>query len=297
MTRPGSNRSFAPRRFGKCDHDLRIFLRQRRLLQIPAVGNAKPAAEIHKGDRVAVLAQILDEAREQRERVLERLHLGDLAADMHMDALHIDAGKVARQGVKRARIAPAHAEFVLGLAGRNLGVGLRVDVRVDAERDAGACAARARHLAQDARSSASDSTLKPKMPASSAKAISARVLPTPENTIFPRRNASRKRAADFALRDHIGAAAKPGERADHGEVRVRLDGVADQRVAARESLGEDAIMPLDGRGRNSNRRACRPHALCASSATVLGMQNAVTIGKMMHASVGPALIISRADPR
>ena len=46
-----------------------------------------------------------------------------------------------------------------------------------------AVAPRAAATSLNAMSSASDSTLKAKMPASSANAISSRVLPTPENTI------------------------------------------------------------------------------------------------------------------
>ena len=56
--------------------------------------------------------------------------------------MHVDAGDLhARQlgGARhrpRARAADRNAELVLGLAGRDLGVRLGVDVRIDADRDA-----------------------------------------------------------------------------------------------------------------------------------------------------------------
>ena len=73
------------------------------------------------------------------------------------------------------------------------------------------------------------------MPSSSAKAISSRVLPTPEKTIL-RRHACRERAAQLAFRHHVHAGAEPRQGGKHGLVGVGLDGVADQRVEAGEGL-------------------------------------------------------------
>ena len=149
---------------------------------IVAIGNAEPAAEIDEGDIEALAAQIGDQFVQQRERIAERREVGDLAADMHMHAGDLDAGQRARQRVEGRGLRERHAEFVLGLSRRDLVVGVGVDIGVDAEGDArGRAPAAATSLS--ALSSGSDSTLKAKMPASSATAISACVLPTPENTI------------------------------------------------------------------------------------------------------------------
>ena len=80
-------------------------------------------------------AQRGDEFLQQRERILEWIEVGDLAADMHMHAGRLDAGKLARQTIKRQRPRERHAEFVLGLSGCDLVMGLGIDVRVDAKRD------------------------------------------------------------------------------------------------------------------------------------------------------------------
>ena len=66
--------------------DRRIGVGQRRRLVVDAIGNAEPAAEIDMLDRVAVGAQRADQFGKQREGVVERLQLGDLAADMGVDA-------------------------------------------------------------------------------------------------------------------------------------------------------------------------------------------------------------------
>ena len=80
------------------------------------------------------------------------------------------------------------------------------------------------------------------MPASSAAAISAAVLPTPEKMIRSRRHAGGERAAQLALRDDIGAGPETGEEAQHGEVRIRLDGIADQRPLGQERVGKAPVL-------------------------------------------------------
>ncbi len=74
-----------------------------------------------------------------------------------------------------------------------------------------------RHLG-DRSSSGSDSTLISATPASSAKATSAAVLPTPEKTIRAGRHAGRQGAADLALGDGVGAGPEPGQGAHDGDV-------------------------------------------------------------------------------
>ena len=54
------------------------------------------------------------------------------------------------------------------------------------------------------------------------------------------RHAGGERAPQFALGDDVGAGAEPGEEAQHGEVRVGLDGIADQRPLRYERVGKRA---------------------------------------------------------
>ena len=76
--------------------DLGVALGRRRRLVVEAIGNAEAAAEIDMVDRVAVGAQRADEIGEQREGVVERLQVGDLRADVHVDAVDLDARQGAR---------------------------------------------------------------------------------------------------------------------------------------------------------------------------------------------------------
>ena len=93
-------------------------------------------------------------------------------------------GSLRGAGIDLARAADRDAELVLRLAGRDLGVGLRVDVGIDAQRDVRACGPSPRRSRTSSSSSGSDSTLKQRMPSSTASASSRAVLPTPENMIF-----------------------------------------------------------------------------------------------------------------
>ena len=85
--------------------------------------------------RVAVFPQRRHQFRKQPEGVVIGLEIGDLAADMHVDADDLDAGQFGRPLVDGAGALPGNAELVFLLAGRDLGVGARIDVRIDAEGD------------------------------------------------------------------------------------------------------------------------------------------------------------------
>ena len=90
-------------------------------------------------------------------------------------------------------------------------MGPGVDVGIDAQRDRRDRCRRATARADSSSSSGSDSTLKQRMPAASAKSISRAVLPTPENMILSGRDAGGQRAAQLAFRDHVGAGAELAE--------------------------------------------------------------------------------------
>ena len=81
--------------------DLGVLLRRGRRIVVVAIRNAEAAAEIDMLDRMPVGSQRLHELGEQRERVVERLKIGDLRADMHVDA--VDARGPAGCGRRRRR--------------------------------------------------------------------------------------------------------------------------------------------------------------------------------------------------
>ena len=99
-------------------------------------------------DPMPVAAQRSHEFGEQREGVVERPHVGDLRADVHIDADHGEPGQGAGALIDGAGARDRHAELVLRLSGRNLGVRVSVDVWVDADSDARRIAAGARDFGQ-----------------------------------------------------------------------------------------------------------------------------------------------------
>ena len=148
-----------------------------------------------------------------------------------------------------------------------------VDIRIDADGDARGRARCAAATSLSALSSGSDSTLKPRMPASSANAISPRVLPTPGEDDLLGRHAGRQRAPELALGHHVHAGAEPGQRGEHAEIGVGLDRIADERVRrAGEGVGEHPVVPLSV-ALNSNRTAFRPRRR-ARQGHVLGVEHA-----------------------
>ncbi len=79
--------------------------------------------------------RVVDQFAQQLEGIVEGLQLGDLAADMHVDAGDFDTGQLGGMRIDGASAFPGNAELVFLLAGRDLRMRLRIDVRIDAEGD------------------------------------------------------------------------------------------------------------------------------------------------------------------
>ena len=197
-------------------------------------------------------------------------------------------GRRAARAICGQRLGVGDAELVAAQAGRDVGMGLGVDVGIDAQADPRACGRRRARPRDSSSSSPTLSTLKHSTPASSARAISARVLPTPEKTI----RAGSPPAARTRSSSPPETMSKPQplarEPLQHRQVRVGLDRVADQVVAA----GERALVraPARAPSRRSNRRraACRsgaPGRRRASSSTI---ERAVAVGDVRRAGQAPS---------
>ena len=264
-------------------HDLGIGVGQGRLVAILRVGNAKAAAEIHMLDGVAVGAQGFGQLRQQSESIVKGLQLGDLAADMHVDAGHFQARKLGGPRIGGAGVLPADAELVLRLAGGDLPVRFRVDIRVDAQRDIGRQpqrgGARRKLLELGHRFDveAEDAGLE-------REVHFARGLADTGKQDLAGRHACGQRTAQLAFGDHIHACAEAGERGQNGLVGVRLHGVADERIQPLEGFREDTVM---------TRQRCRGIAVERGTdgfrdgghRHVFGVQDAVTILEMIHGRI------------
>ena len=198
----------------------------RRRLVVVAVRNAEPAADIDMVDAVAVGAQHAHEIREQRECLRERLELGDLAADMHVDARHAHAGQLGGARVDLARAADRNPELILGSAGRDFGMGARVDIGIDPHRDGDGPPFRRGDFGEqrqlglgfdvDAENAFIDS-----------KRELLRTLADPGEHDAVRRNARRHCPLELAFGYHVGPRAQACQRGDDGLIGIRLHGVAD----------------------------------------------------------------------
>eukprot|EP00166_Cyanidium_caldarium_P001060 ctg_1475.g289 len=102
--------------------------------------DAQTAADIQVAQRVeARLSNALHKLQHQRGGIAEQFHLGDGAAQMRVHAHQLQRVVVVPNGLQepiQARIADA--ELATGQAGADVRMHLRVDVRVDAQDDAGA---------------------------------------------------------------------------------------------------------------------------------------------------------------
>jgi hypothetical protein len=79
--------------------------------------------------------QVGGERRELLERLDKRRHLGDLRADVRLDALDLDVRVLRGRLVGGRGLLERDAELVAARPRRDLRVGVRVDVGIDPDRD------------------------------------------------------------------------------------------------------------------------------------------------------------------
>ena len=88
------------------------FWRGRRVV-VAAISDAEPAAKIDVVDRMPVGSQSPHKLGKERERIIERLKIGDLRTDMHIDAVDAQARQGASVGVDVSGPGDWHTELVL----------------------------------------------------------------------------------------------------------------------------------------------------------------------------------------
>ena len=219
----------------------------RRTFAVEVIGDAEAAAEIDVADGVAVGAQGLHELGEDAERGLHGAEIGDLAADMDVDAGDLDALHLRRAGVDLAGVLQRNAELVLRLAGRDLGVRAGIDVRVDAHGNAGGVAGLLREARQQIEFGLGLDVEAVDVGCERGAQLGLGLADAGEHD-FPRRDAGCQGALQLAAGDDVGAGAALGQGAQHRLIGIGLHGVADQHVLAGEGVREHAVVPLQGGG-------------------------------------------------
>ena len=197
-------------------------------------------------DGVAVGAQRAHEVRQQRKRIVERIKLDDLAADVHVDADNTHAFELGGARIHFAGAADRNAEFVLGLASRDLGVSLGINVGIDADRDVGGTALAGCDLGEQFQFGfgfdvdAEDALLNRK------RQFTRGFADAGEHDLV-RRDTGGTGAQELAPGYDVGAGAEPRQRCDHGLIGIGLHRVANQRIDVGEGPREHPIMPLERR--------------------------------------------------
>ena len=144
---------------------------------------------------------------------------------------------------------------------------LRVDVGVDAERDARARLPLARRARRCARARPADSALMVLHAEVDRRARAPpRVLPTPVKTICGGNEPGAQRDLDLAARVRVGAAAEPAQQPRDRERRVRLERVVQRVRIAGERVVDRAVALGDASRRCRRRAACLRRRRCRRAA-------------------------------
>ncbi len=212
--------------------------------------------------------QAVDQIERLGGRLAMRFQRRDLRADVHVDAAHGDVGAGRRRaGTAAARRRNAMPNLSSLRPVEMYRMGLRIDVRIDAKAYRRPLAERAGDPASRCSSSLADSTLKHSMPSCSALAISASVLPTPENTILRRIAAGGDRARELAARHDVEAAAQAREQVERSPDSSWLSSRSRPGAARRRMRDRTSRRRLRSRRENRRSTGCRDRAAISASAT------------------------------
>ena len=210
------------------------------------IRHRQPAAEIDLPHRQPFAAQRDDQLGDPRESRAAGRQIDDLRADMHGKSDRLDPRQIGGKAIGGHRLAMRDAEFVLLAAGRDVAVGLCVDIGIDPDRDP-------RRVPRAAASSLSRCSSGTELDIDLVDVCVERRLELGTGLADPReKNALRghaggKSAAQLAFGNDIGAGAEGGEEPQNGEVGIGLDRVADQRLLAEESVGKTLVLGGEGR--------------------------------------------------
>ncbi len=196
---------------------------------------------------------------------------------MHRKADRFDAEEFIGQSVCGYRLVQFYAEFVLFPARRDLGVGVGIDVRVDPDPDP-------RDPAWCAGDVAQPTQFRQRLDIDLVNVGSKRRLHLGHRFADPReynplrRHAGSERPTQLSLGHHIGAGPETGKVAQDGEVRIRLDRIADKRRLGGKGRGKAPIKGGEaGRGIEIERG---PDGRCdPRDRNVFGVQLAAAIGE------------------
>ena len=258
-----------------------VIQRQGRRVIGPAVGNAKPAAQIQPADVMAFGAQPLRQLGDLEIGLLERLQLGQLAADMHIDANDIDPGQAGGFGIDFRGAADRDAELVFFPPRGDFFMRARINIRVHPQRNRRGHPKTDTDLGQGAQFRLGFDVELPDTLCQGQSHFLA-CLSHPGKHDAAAGHARRPGTAVFPARHHIHARAQIAQRLEDCDIRQRFDRETHQMRQRRQRLGEQAVMPRQGRGGIAvERRANRGRNI--GQRHVFGMKPAVAVKEVVHA--------------
>ena len=229
-----------------------------------------PQADSRRLDAPGERGQALD-CSSQRRRVHQ------LRADVAADADHLERGHRRRLCIEPLGVAVSNAKLVLAQAGGDVGMRSSVDVWIDTERHRRASPQLPRHrghalqLGRGLEVDAIDVLFQ-------RQSDLIRGLADAREQDLARVAAGRQHARQLAARDDVEAGAQARQQGEHRQIRIRLDRVAQHRVAPVQRLREFPVRALDRRaGIDVAGRAEAPRNVFERH--LLGAQRAVAVSE------------------
>ena len=219
-------------------HDLRILGEIRRRAAV--IGNADPAAEIKMIDLVALLAKIERHAPQPVIGGAVRRDIHQLRADMHRHAAEADIFQLGREREHVRRPFDIDTELVFLAAGRDLRMGLGVDIRIDPDRRRRDHALGGGNLVEKPELVFRFDVELMNARIQSRRHLVRRLADAGENDLV-RRDTGPEAALHLAAGHHIHARAQFAEQADYGKVRIGFQSVIDRDRETRERPLQGAI--------------------------------------------------------
>ena len=303
----GLEQNFQTKRFEQRHHRLgvvvesdafaAVFIRPlppigRTTLQSAAVDDTNPAADAEKLDAVERL-QLLHDRHEFGQGFDEGFGFEDLRSDMRLDPADLQVRQLGRLRVDPEDAVDADAELVVALARRNVFVGLRIDIRIDAQSHRGLFARCAGHLVDEFQLRLGLDVERINTLLESVFDFLPRLTHPGEGAIMGA-SARLEHAEQLAARHNVEARPLAGQQFKHGEVGVCLHGEAHTVIQTGKRLIETPVVLADRlravnveRSAVFGRQAVQRHALA--------IQLAVAVGKLVHKPGGAGWSAGRWD--
>ncbi len=250
------------------------------------VTNAEPATQVHVAQRDAVGFEPVDEFEHLPGGLRTGRDFGDLRADVAVDTVHRDTGKVGGAPVESERVFEGDTELALLETGRDVGVRFRVDVGIHPQRNRGDLACASGDRIQRLELGGRLDVEAPDAGRQRGFHFDRRLADAGEHDLR-RIAAGGDDPRQLAAGNDVEAASEAREDVQYSQVGIRLDGVANEMGNAVERGREGAKPILERRARIDIARGAETLGE-RRQRHALGVEFAVDAGKCGHGRVSCA---------